>query len=290
MAIAEGSFNLLVAEGDPRRRELRYRLFANDLVGRPFTLAGVKEVEDGWFRDTWVDTTTLFTRLYEGRVTRDDEDGATPMAAGILHVSAGGFLALILSMRGPLRDRLRYGSFFTRSLLQVYLGREHGDGLDRLPGPASGLRALAGLPARGVARLPGAAGPAPADPRRAHRRRPRPHRPPRPRRGRAHQGPGPAPARHRRAREPLLRRADGALDRRRARRGRATTSGSGNWRGSIDLPECDYTLDEVARFDHPALIARRAARDRGEDAQGDRPLPGVDVLRPGLLARPRARR
>ena len=29
----------------------------------------------------------------------------------------------------------------------------------------------------------------------------------------------------------------------------------GNWRGSIDLPECDYTLDEVARFDHPALIA-----------------------------------
>jgi hypothetical protein len=29
----------------------------------------------------------------------------------------------------------------------------------------------------------------------------------------------------------------------------------GNWRGSIDLPECLYTLDEVARFDHPALIA-----------------------------------
>ena len=29
----------------------------------------------------------------------------------------------------------------------------------------------------------------------------------------------------------------------------------GNWRGSIDLPECDYTLDDVARYDHPALIA-----------------------------------
>ena len=29
----------------------------------------------------------------------------------------------------------------------------------------------------------------------------------------------------------------------------------GNWRGSIDLPENDYTLDEVARYDHPALIA-----------------------------------
>ena len=33
-----------------------------------------------------------------------------------------------------------------------------------------------------------------------------------------------------------------------------------NWRGSIDLPDCDYTLDEVARFDHPALIAAVLAR------------------------------
>ena len=46
-------------------------------------------------------------------------------------------------------------------------------------------------------------------------------------------------------------------------RARSSTSSStegydvwlGNWRGSIDLPECDYTLDEVARYDHPALIA-----------------------------------
>ena len=66
MAIAEGSFNLLVAAGGSRRREMRYRLFAHDRAGRPVTLAGFKEVEDGWFRDTWVDTTTLFTRLYAG--------------------------------------------------------------------------------------------------------------------------------------------------------------------------------------------------------------------------------
>ena len=68
MEIAEGSFNLLVAAGGPRRREMRYRLFAHDRAGRPVTLAGFKDVEDGWFRDTWVDTTTLFTRLYAGRV------------------------------------------------------------------------------------------------------------------------------------------------------------------------------------------------------------------------------
>ena len=66
MAIERGTFNLLVVAGGPRRRELRYRLFARDAAGRPVTLAGFKSVEDGWFRDQWVDTTTLFTRLYAG--------------------------------------------------------------------------------------------------------------------------------------------------------------------------------------------------------------------------------
>ena len=80
-------------------------------------------------------------------------------------------------------------------------------------------------------------------------------------------------------------------------RARSSTSSStqgydvwlGNWRGSIDLPECDYTLDEVARYDHPALIAAVLRETGRADAQGDRPLPGLDVLRPGLRRRARAR-
>jgi cholesterol oxidase len=114
MPIEHGTFNLLVAGGGPRRREMRYRLFARDRAGREVTLAGFKNVEDGWFRDTWVDTTTLFTRLYPGWVSRDDQDAATPLATGVLHVSLGGFLRLMAGMRGRLRDRLRYGSFFAR--------------------------------------------------------------------------------------------------------------------------------------------------------------------------------
>ena len=284
-----GRFNLLVAAGGPRRREMRYRLFAHDRAGRPVTLAGVKNVEDGWFDDTWVDTTTLFTRLYTGWVARDEEDGATPLAAGVLHVSAGGFLALMLSMRGALRDKLRYGSFFTRSLLQVYVGRAHGHGLDRLPRPAPGLRALAGLRARAMARLPGAAracagaswacaprtGASSRCTTSAATREPT-------------EGPVLLAARHRRAREPLLRLADAALDRRRPRGGRLRR-----------------LAGQLARLDRPARVRlharrggalrpsgadrRRPARDRGADAQGDRPLPGLDVLRPGLRRRAGAR-
>ena len=138
---------------------MRYRLFAHDRAGRPVTLAGFKNVEDGWFRDTWVDTTTLFTRLYSGWVTRDEEDAATPLATGRpARLRCRASWRLMLGMRGALRDKLRYGSFFTRSLLQVYVGRRTADGLDRLPGPARGLRALAGLCARAMARCPGGPG------------------------------------------------------------------------------------------------------------------------------------
>jgi predicted alpha/beta hydrolase len=254
LAITEGSFNLLVADGDPRRREMRYRLFANDLAGRPFTLAGVKEVEDGWFRDTWVDTTTLLTRLYEGRVTRDDEDGATPMAAGVMHVSAGGFLALVLSMRGPLRDRLRYGSFFARSLLQVYLGREHATGSTDFPGLHPGSERWQGFPPEEWHDCPGRPG---------LRRRILAVRTDDGRdltvhhvRGDAEPTQGPVLLQHGtgvRANlfygSPMERSIVDVLV------AEGYDVWLGNWRGSIDLPECDYTLDEVARFDHPALIA-----------------------------------
>ena len=75
MAIAEGTFNLLV---DGRRpapaRDALPPASPHDRAGRPVTLAGFKNVQDGWFHDTWVDTSTLFTRLYAGWSARDDED------------------------------------------------------------------------------------------------------------------------------------------------------------------------------------------------------------------------
>jgi predicted alpha/beta hydrolase len=254
MKISVGTFNLLVAAGRSRRREMRYRLFAQDRAGRPVTLAGVKNVEDGWFRDGWIDTSTLFTRLYPGWVSREEEDGATPLAAGVLHVSLGGFLSLMLSMRGRLRDKLRYGAFFTRSLLQVYVGPRSATGSTDFPGLEPGAERWQGF-------APGQWHDCPARP--GLRRRILGVRTEDGRdltvhhiRGEAEPTEGPV----------LL--AHGTGVRANVFYGAPTPRSIvdvlveagfdvwlGNWRGSIDLPECDYTLDEVARFDHPALIA-----------------------------------
>ena len=248
-------FNLLVAAGGPRRREMRYRLFAHDRAGRPVTLAGVKDVEDGWFRDTWVDTTTLFTRLYTGGSTRDEEDGAT--AAG-----HGGPARLRGRLPGPDAEHARVAArqaalrLVLHPLAAAGLRRARArHGLDRLPRPAPRLRALAGLPARGMARVP-----------RAARACAGASWPCAPRTGATSPSTTSAATREPTEGPVLLQHGTGV---------RANLFyGSpmprsivdvlveegydvwlGNWRGSIDLPECDYTLDEVARYDHPALIA-----------------------------------
>jgi len=254
MPIEQGSFNLLVADS-ARRREMRYRLFARDRAGRPVTLAGVKNVEDGWFRDTWVDTTTLFTRLYSGWVGRDQEEGATPLATGILHVSWLGFMRLMLGMRGRLRDRLRYGSFFARALVQTYFGPRSATGSTDFPGLEPGAERWQGFAPEQWHACPGRPG---------LRRRIMAVRTEDGRdltvhhiRGEAEPTEGPVLLLHGtgvRAElfygAPIPRSIVDAL----------VEAGFdvwvGNWRGSIDLPECDYSLDQVARYDHPALIAK----------------------------------
>jgi hypothetical protein len=246
MAIERGTFNLLPAVSGPRGREMRYRLFARDRAGRPVTLAGFKSVEDGWFRDQWVDTTTLFTRLYAGWVERGEEDGATPMAVGVLHVSLPGFLRLLTSMRGRPRDRARYMWFFTRALVSVYGGRRRITVPTDFPDLRLGDSQWHDCPGR-----PGL------------RRRVLPVR--------ALDGRALTIHHIRGSDEPTLGPvlllhgtgvraeifygapvAESIVD---ALVGAGFDVWVGNWRGSIDLPECEYTLDEVARFDHPALIA-----------------------------------
>jgi len=97
-AVEDGTFNLFVDAGDPRRKEMRYRLFFRDLAGHRLTLAGVKHVRDDPGADVWADTTTLYVQLLEGHAAEGDQ--AAVVGAGILRISPLAFARQLTTFEG----------------------------------------------------------------------------------------------------------------------------------------------------------------------------------------------
>jgi cholesterol oxidase len=127
--IEKGTFNLLV-DVIPHRlnvKDMRYRLVFRTPSGRRLTLVGVKFVDDDGIFRLWHDTTTLFTRIFEGEVGKADESAATVIASGILRLRPLPFARQLLSFRsnGPTAwSRVvaifRFVKLFAARLWQVY--------------------------------------------------------------------------------------------------------------------------------------------------------------------------
>lgn len=125
--VRQGVFNLLVHDNDPRRKQMRYRIFLNDDDGQPVTLVGVKQVNDDEGIDLWHDTTTLYVTLFEGQVEEADEAGAAVRGAGVIRIEPLDFMAQMTTFRtegGPLTTQAailaRFGLLFMGKLWDVY--------------------------------------------------------------------------------------------------------------------------------------------------------------------------
>ena len=127
--IEQGTFNLLVGviPHRPAIKDMRYRLVFRTPSGRVMTLVGVKFVDDDGIFSMWRDTTTLYTKIFEGEVAPADEPAAVPVASGILRLRPLPFARQLLSFRsnGPtLISRLvaifRFVKLFAWRLWQVY--------------------------------------------------------------------------------------------------------------------------------------------------------------------------
>jgi hypothetical protein len=269
LEIVAGWFNLLVDAGGPRHRHMDYRLHLRDGAGRPVTLLGFKDVHDDAFHDPWSDTSTLFTRLYAGHVDTDELDAR--LAAGILRMSRSGFTRLMLSIRahgagavGRTLAKARWARLFAGGLARVYSGRSQ-DGQPDFPSPRAGAEPFQGFAAGAWHEVPERPGlerrilPVQAGDGRLltlHHLR-RTGAPPGER--------GPVLLAHGtgvRANlfytAPLRTTLVDAL----LEAGHDVWLES--WRGSIDLDTCEYTLDQVAAYDHPALV-RAVLEETGAD-------------------------
>ena len=257
LVVESGRFQLFAREPDDRHLRMRYRALLRDHLGRPLTLSGFKMVEDDPNFDSWRDVTTLFVRLFSGHVDEARQGPAELVASGVLRLTATAFARQLLSFRGQARSRLsgaaavgRFQWFFMHELAGAYAGPPVGDARpsfprDRRPPPdgGAGWHDVAGRPGLSRQVVPFVTEDD-VEENLHHLRR----------------GSGPASG------PPVLLSHGAGL---RAQLFYGQPGGRSladalldegydvwvqNWRGSIDLPQRQYTLDRVARFDHPAAV------------------------------------
>jgi predicted acylesterase/phospholipase RssA len=125
--IRSGAFNLFVDQEDPTSKRMLYRLFFESAQGCPATLSGYKTIVDHPGHDVWHDTTTLYTRIFDGHVTQREESGAVVLGAGILTIHLVDFLRQLSTFRAEAPDELgkasalsHFGTFFLGELWSVY--------------------------------------------------------------------------------------------------------------------------------------------------------------------------
>lgn len=125
--VKDGTFNLFVDDGDPTRKEMRYRLHVTDEQDKPVTLVGVKSVDSGNPLRIWTETTTLHTRLLRGYVRADEDEHADTLATGVIRLSAADFLRELTTFRlsgsspaARAGGLARFGVLFLGKLWDVY--------------------------------------------------------------------------------------------------------------------------------------------------------------------------
>ena len=242
-----GRFELYGMEPDERHLRMRYRLLLRDPAGRPLTLYGFKVLEDDPNYDSWHDVTRLFVRLLVGHVPEGDGRPEELVATGVLRVGALSFLRQMTTFRGEV---VRFQVFFMRGLWRAYAGAPVPDSRPSFPHDRR-------------TRVPAPSVWEPVKGRRDLRRRVVPYtagdgfqlnlhhlRGPRePTAGPVLLSPGASLRAEVFYGQPTGRTLADAL------LAEGYDVWAQNWRGSLDCPPNLYTLDRVARYDHPAAVA-----------------------------------
>lgn len=136
LPVEQGWFNLFIDDTDPARKTMLYRLFFHDKDGQPLTLSGFKNIKDDPGFDLWTDTTTLFTQIFKGHISAEEEKAARNdplvlqnilLASGIINIYFFDFLKQLTTfhVEAPtLSDRIsamsRFGRLFMGKLWDVY--------------------------------------------------------------------------------------------------------------------------------------------------------------------------
>jgi hypothetical protein len=124
--VSNGTVNLLINGADPTKKQMIYRLFFTGADGKPYTLAGFKDIEGPAISAVWNETTTLYTQILDGHVA-PGALGAVRAAGVIVIRPEDFFFRQLFSFRteGPsIAARLaamnKFGAMFLGKIWDVY--------------------------------------------------------------------------------------------------------------------------------------------------------------------------
>jgi hypothetical protein len=119
-----GVFNLFSPTGDTKMKYMVYELGFNASNGKPYYMAGHKDVKDAPLTDMWKATTTLYTQLHQGT----DKTGPV-VGAGVLTLGMTDLLAMIPTMHAvnaaspeqAAETVAKFGKFFLGEIWETYV-------------------------------------------------------------------------------------------------------------------------------------------------------------------------
>jgi len=128
-----GNFNLFNPTDNPEMKYMVYE-FGFTHQGQDYFVAGRKEVKDDAGLDLWSDTTTLFTRLYEGSNAEGNQIGA-----GILSLGITDLIAMTATFRSinsksavdSYEALSKFGRFFMGELWDIYGPKKKSENIDK---------------------------------------------------------------------------------------------------------------------------------------------------------------
>lgn len=130
LPISAGEFHLFVQEHNPFLRRMIYRVFITGPQG-PLTFSGFKALSDNPSTGIWFDCGWLWTRVYPGHITVEQEATTQPVAAGVLFLFKWDFFRwdfLTLRIRGPhfIGEFFRFAWFFLGTTIKFWLMKRFG--------------------------------------------------------------------------------------------------------------------------------------------------------------------
>ena len=132
LPVEEGQFNLFVRPSSSSdfdtNREMHYRLYFKDSSGNDYTFYGYKAVQREEGLDLWEETTTLYTSIWEGKVSEPNvEDASKIIASGILRLTPSDFAKQMQTLKSNgstfierTSATVKFFSIFAGNLWEAY--------------------------------------------------------------------------------------------------------------------------------------------------------------------------